>query len=211
MADPLKPVADLIYEPGVLSRVRRSGWWLAGVDRPESVAEHSFRAALIAFVLAEMEGADPEKAAAMALFHDLHEARVLDMHKVGQRYADWEEAEAKAIGEQLARLPRGLKERISGYKHDFQGTASPEAIIARDADHLECLVRAREYQEAGNPQVGDWIANSRSRLRTASARKLAAQCLRTGPQGWWEGLKRRIMEDRGPKHRPLPRGGRARA
>lgn len=191
----LKPLADLIYEAGVLSRVRRSGWWLAGVDRPESVAEHSFRTALIAYVLAEMEGGDPERAAAAALFHDLHEARVLDMHKVGQRYADWDRAEARAIDEQLAGLPPGLRSRIRSYKVGFQNIATKEAAIARDADHLECLVRAREYQAAGNPQVRDWIANSRKRLRTKSAQRLADQCLRTGPQDWWEGLKKRIMED----------------
>ncbi len=194
-AKALKPLADLIYEAGVLSKVRRSGWWLAGVDRPESVAEHSFRTSLIAFVLAAMEGADPERAAAMALFHDLHESRVLDMHKVGQRYADWDAAEGRAIGEQLAGLPGGIRKRISGYKDDFQRTGSREALIVRDADHLECLVRAREYQASGNPQVSDWIRNSRKRLRTASARRLGAQCLRTGPQDWWEGLKRRIMEN----------------
>jgi putative hydrolase of HD superfamily len=159
----LKPLADLIYEAGVLSRVRRSGWWLAGEGRPESVAEHSFRAALIAYLLAEMEGADPERAAAMALFHDLHEARVLDMHKVGQRYADWGKAEAGAMKEQLEGLPGGLRAKISGHKSDFQSAETREAVIARDADHLECLVRAREYQAAGNPQVKDWIANSRRR------------------------------------------------
>ncbi len=191
----LKPLADLIYEAGVLSRVRRSGWWLAGEGRPESVAEHSFRTALIAFLLADMEGADPERAASLALFHDLHETRVLDMHKVGQRYADWEKVEDGAIKEQLARLPDGLKTKISGHKVDFQLAGSLEAAIARDADHLECLVRAREYQAAGNPQVKDWIANSRKRLRTNSAKKLAAQCLRTGPQDWWEGLKKRIMKE----------------
>lgn len=191
----LKPVADLIYESGVLSRVRRSGWWLAGEGRPESVAEHSFRTAIIAYMLAIMERANPDKAAAMALFHDLHEARVLDMHKVGQRYADWDRAEAKAMKEQLDGLPVHLKTKISEYKSDFQLAESREAIITRDADHLECLVRAREYLAAGNPQVKDWIANSRRRLRTGSAKRLAAQCLRTGPQDWWNGLKKGIMEN----------------
>jgi putative hydrolase of HD superfamily len=194
-AGTLKPLADLIYEAGVLSKVRRSGWWLAGMDRPESVAEHSFRTALIAYLLAVMEGRDPERCASMALFHDLHETRVLDMHKVGQRYAAWDKAEAGAIKEQIECLPRALKAKISGYKSDFQAAESREAVIARDADHLECLVRAREYQAGGNPQVKDWIANSRQRLITKSAKSLAAQCLRTGPQDWWEGLKKRIRED----------------
>ncbi len=194
-AETLKPLANLIYEAGVLSRVRRSGWWLAGVEDPESVAEHSFRTALIAYLIAALEGADAERSAALALFHDLHEARVLDMHKVGQRYADWDRAEAGAMGEQLQGLPSGLREKIAGYKNDFQRGESAESLIARDADHLECLVRAREYQAAGNQQVEDWITNSRRRLRTKSAKRLAADCLDTYPQDWWEGLKKRIIED----------------
>ena len=38
-----KEIANYLYELGVLKRVRRSGWWLAGVKDAESVAEHSFR------------------------------------------------------------------------------------------------------------------------------------------------------------------------
>ena len=61
-------VAKYFYELGQLKRVKRSGWWLAGLRDPESVAEHAFRTAAIAYVLAAMEGANPEKAAALALF-----------------------------------------------------------------------------------------------------------------------------------------------
>jgi len=193
-AQEFKTLAHLIYEAGVLFRVRRSGWWLAGVPSPESVAEHSFRTAVIAFVLAHLEGCRPERAAAMALFHDLHESRVLDMHKVGQGYADWEQVELRAIQEQLAALPEDLGKAVRGYKERFQHRTDREATVARDADHLECLVRAREYQSQGQGQVADWIENSRKRLRTGSARRLARELLRTDPQEWWVGLKKSIRE-----------------
>ena len=42
-------------------RVKRSGWWVAGIDDPESVAEHSYRTALLGYILASLEGADPTK------------------------------------------------------------------------------------------------------------------------------------------------------
>jgi hypothetical protein len=38
-------MAKYLYEAGQLKRVKRSGWWIAGVKDPESVAEHSFRTA----------------------------------------------------------------------------------------------------------------------------------------------------------------------
>nr|WP_269785889.1 HD domain-containing protein [Streptomyces antimycoticus] len=42
---------------------RRTGWWMAGVRDPESVAEHAWRTPLIASVIAQLEGADPTRAA----------------------------------------------------------------------------------------------------------------------------------------------------
>jgi putative hydrolase of HD superfamily len=53
-------IAAFGYELGVLKRIRRSGWWHAGVRDPESVAEHSMRVAQIAALIAAEEGADPE-------------------------------------------------------------------------------------------------------------------------------------------------------
>src|SRR5690242_21398926 len=67
------------YELGLLKRVRRSGWWHAGVRDPESVGEHSLRAAQLAALLAAEEGASPERAAFLALWHDTQETRTGDL------------------------------------------------------------------------------------------------------------------------------------
>jgi putative hydrolases of HD superfamily len=34
-------IAKYLYEIGQLKRVKRSGWWMAEIVDPESVAEHS--------------------------------------------------------------------------------------------------------------------------------------------------------------------------
>jgi putative hydrolase of HD superfamily len=49
------------YELGILKRIRRAGWWHAGVRDPESVAEHTMRVAQLAALLAAEEGADPAR------------------------------------------------------------------------------------------------------------------------------------------------------
>src|SRR5215469_9736084 len=48
-----------LYEVGQLKLSKRTGWWHAGVPDPESVAEHTFRTAIIGYVLAVLEDADP--------------------------------------------------------------------------------------------------------------------------------------------------------
>jgi hypothetical protein len=79
-------LTNFLYEMGLLKRYKRTGWLIAGVDNPESIAEHSFRTAIIGYVLAVMEGADPAKTAALCLFHDTQETRIGDVPSVGKGY-----------------------------------------------------------------------------------------------------------------------------
>ena len=58
---------------GQLKRVKRSGWWLAGITDTESVAELSFRTTMLGYILPLLEGANPLKTAVMCLFHDTNE------------------------------------------------------------------------------------------------------------------------------------------
>jgi len=181
--------AKFLYELGQLKRVKRSGWWIAGVKDPESVAEHSFRAAVIAHLLAHLEGADREKAVSMALFHDTAEARTNDAHRIVRRYVEWEGVDRKAVEDQSRRLPDALAEQWISLFTEFEEARSLEAQVARDADLLECLVQAREYQVLGYADVVDWISNAQAALKTKSARELAEECLKTDPKEWWQGLK----------------------
>lgn len=182
-------IARFFFEAGQLKRVKRSGWWLAGVSSPESVAEHSFRTALIGWVLARMEGADAGKVAEACIFQDMSEARLNDMHKLGQRYVDFKQAEKKALEEQSRLLPGELAAAVRELFSSFQNDSSSEAIISRDADLLECAFQAKEYMETGH-DTADWIANVEKLLRTGSARAILAEMKNMKSTGWWSGLKR---------------------
>ena len=179
-----KGIARYLFELGQLKRVKRSGWWVAGVDQPESVADHSFRCAAIAYVLAELEGANPEKAAAIALFHDTGETRVNDQHRVGKTYVDWSGAEEKVVEDQLGRLPAGLRKKLRELYSESVAKDSLEARIAKDADRLECLIQAREYEDRGHHATREWIENALGALETESAKKIAAECSSANPVDW---------------------------
>ena len=182
-------IAKFLYEMGQLKRVKRSGWWIAGVKDPESVAEHTFRTAVIAYLLARLEKADAGKAVLMALFHDLPETRTNDAHRIVRRYTDWRGVDQKAMTEQSKRLPDAVANEVASFFEEFEKEVSPEAKLARDADLLECLIQAREYQALGYQDVADWILNAQTALITESAKAIAAECLRTEPKEWWQGLK----------------------
>ncbi|MGQ0775607.1 MAG: HD domain-containing protein [Pseudonocardiales bacterium] len=76
------------FELGVLKRMRRAGWWHVGVRDPESVAEHSLRVAQLASLIAAIEGADPGRAAFLAVWHDSQETRTGDIPHTARPYLD---------------------------------------------------------------------------------------------------------------------------
>ena len=179
----LSRMVDLLYELGLLKRYKRTGWLVAGVRDPESIADHSFRAAAIAGVIAAMEGADPERAAFMSLFHDTQETRVTDIPYLGKRYLKAAPNE-QVTGEQVRDIPEAVARVIADAVSEYEDNASLEAVCARDADKLECLLQAVEYREQGYQNVQPWIDTSLAALKTTSARRLAEQALNTGSLEW---------------------------
>jgi putative hydrolases of HD superfamily len=181
-------IMNYLYEIGQLKRVKRSGWWMAGIPDPESVAEHSFRTAVLGYLLADLEGADPMRTAMMCLFHDTPEARIMDLHRTAKHYLNVESGEARARSEQIARLPQHTANALLALFDEYEGTHSREALLAHDADLLECLIQAREYQTQGYTQVQDWIDNCKAALQTETARDISTACLTIEPGEWWRGL-----------------------
>ncbi len=186
----MKELADFLFEAGQLKRVKRSGWWVINVKDPETVAEHSFRAAVVGYVLGKLENADVKKVVLMCLFNDFHEARLCDLHKVSQRYIDLKPAENSAFAEQVKDLPENFSGELKTMFNEFQEQSSKEGIIARDADLLENSLQAREYIKQGYSEAQDFIDNVRGLMKTDSAKKLMKQIERSDPDRWWKGLKK---------------------
>lgn len=184
----MKELAKYLYEIGQLKRLRRSGWWIAGIEDPESVAEHSFRVTLLGYILSQLEGGDPLKTIIMCLFHDVPESRLNDWHRIGQRYANLAEIQRQVFSEQVNRLPHNVSEQLTSLMSEFNTGESLEARLAHDADRLECLIQAREYQAQGYKDVQDWINNCEAALITESAKRIAQECLKVEPKEWWQGL-----------------------
>ncbi len=185
----MKDISKFFFELGQLKMVKRSGWWVAGVKDPESVAEHSFRAVMIGRILAELEKADKDKVTMMLLFHDVPEARVNDMHKVGARYVDFDKVELKALEEQVTRLPKNIAKEVLDNFHEMHELKTKEARVAKDADLLECAIQAKEYLEQSYKDCENWIYNIEKRLKTKTGKEFLKLIKKTKPNSWWYGLK----------------------
>jgi putative hydrolase of HD superfamily len=173
-----------LYEVGQLKLSKRTGWWHAGVPEPESIAEHTFRTAVIGYVLAVLERADPNLTAALCLFHDVVETRTGDIPNVAKAYVS-HEPEVRIAADQVGGMPAAVRDAILGAVGRFIDQDSPEALLAKDADRLECLMQAREYEHQGFRNTRPWMDSSMAKLRSASARLLAERSLTMPPDEWW--------------------------
>jgi putative hydrolases of HD superfamily len=183
-----KSVLNFICEAGLLKRTKRSGWSVLGIEPCESVAEHSFRCAVIGYCLAKMEGADPYEVLLMTLFGDIHEARIGDFHKMTQRYLEAPVIEDRAYGEQVEYLPAGLRKELLKARAGYRGQKNRESVIARDADILECLLQAKEYYEHGYLEAMKFTKKAPLFLKTAGARSLWKKAKTSKLNDWWESL-----------------------
>ena len=98
-------LVKFIFEALHLKHVKHEGWRLIGVESPDSVAEHSLCGAQIAYILAKMEGANPEKCATMLIWHDMPETRIGDLHRNASKYlTNKQAAEEEALHDQVSEL-----------------------------------------------------------------------------------------------------------
>ena len=171
-ANPHTNAVNFFAEAGLLKMIKRSGWWVAGIKDPESVAEHSFRCAIIGYYIAHMEKADPFKVLLMALFNDMHEARINDLHKMGHHYIDFREAENKVFKDQVGPLDAGVKDQLGEMRKEYDSQKTKESLVARDADILECLLQAKEYHDQGHKKAEKFFQMAPDHLKTATAKKL---------------------------------------
>ncbi|MBF0523019.1 MAG: HD domain-containing protein [Candidatus Omnitrophica bacterium] len=177
---------NLFAEAGLLKHIKRSGWWVAGIKDPESVAEHSFRCAIMAYYIAHAEGVDPFKTVIMALFNDIHEARINDLHKMGHYYIDFKEAEKKVYKDQIEGLNPVVKLEMERLRKDYDEQKTKESIVARDADILECLLQAKEYYDSGHTKAKKFFQKAPDYLKTKSAQKLWQMIKTWDSSSWWE-------------------------
>jgi len=189
-----KPAAaiavDFFYEAGALKNLSRSGWRLAGIKNAESTADHSYRTAVIAYVIARMEGANAERAATLAVFHDVPEARIGELDKVMAAYHEKSAAERKAVRESEANNLFGGKwySQIIG---EIAARKTAESKAANDADLLECVLTAIEYAQSGFPRAADWAIAKQKLMLTKSGKKLYGEALKSDPSKWWKKIWQR--------------------
>lgn len=140
----MSPILALIHQIGTLKQLKRSGWQLHGCPESESVADHSFRVASMALLLAPKAELNVEKCLALALVHDLAESVVGDI--TPHDGVSKEEQRARERAALTEMLPAEHPDLLLLWE-EFEAGESLEAQFVYQLDKLEAVIQASEYME----------------------------------------------------------------
>lgn len=162
---------------GRLKRVPRSGWVEVRVDSPESVADHTFRTAVLCMIFSDLEGLDGLKMLRMALIHDLSEAIIGDLTP-SEKTGEAKEREDAALKQLLGLLPRRLRERYLQIWLEYAECKTKEAKVVRELEKLEMALQAKEYEVAQPSLKGlERFVESADRVITSSEVRKLLSCI----------------------------------
>ena len=132
---------------GKLKATARSGWIEAGIQKPESVADHTFRTVIICMIYSDLEGLDELKVLRMALIHDFPEAVTGDLTPLKKTRGS-EKKENEAMNQILSLLPEEHRRKYLATWKEYQMGKTREAKAVRQIDKLEMALQAKEYEDA---------------------------------------------------------------
>ena len=158
----LKGLLEFLRDTERLKTVTRSAFTSTG--QIESVAEHSWRLALMAMLMAPaFPDVDASRLVRMCLVHDLGEAIGGDIPAPEQarRRADGA-LEGKSAAERrdlltlVQPLPQSLRDEVVGLWDEYESAETPTAKLAKALDKLETIL---QHTQGTNPPGFDYRFN----------------------------------------------------
>lgn len=140
----MKP-QELINFLGVIEKLKcntRHSW--TSSDRHESVAEHSWRLACMAYLVKdEFPTVDIDKVIVMCLIHDFGEAITGDIPAFNKTKLH-EQIEKDAVDDMISHLPPKTYNELKALFKEMDQMQTPEAKLTKALDKLETLIQHNE-------------------------------------------------------------------
>ena len=187
-----KNTIDFLSICGKLKQTRRTGWtkYKEITSQVESVADHSFRIALMAFVFGLQQEEDKEekvldvqKLVTMALVHDIAESIVGDITPhCGISKEEKNTLEVEAMEKLKETLGDVAGETIETLWLEYENGSSREARVVKELDKLEMLLQASEYEnEYKDVDLTEFYSSCDGSFKTESGKRWVEEILRRRP------------------------------
>ena len=99
---------------------------------------------------------------------------------------DFKDAEKRVFKDQVQGLDSRIKDPLSDLRQEYDGQKTPESLVARDADILECLIQAKEYLDSGYQEAEHFFETAPDHLKTETAKKLWQRISSWDSSAWWQ-------------------------
>lgn len=133
---------DILHTAEKLKTMTRHSWLSDG--RHESVAEHSWRLALMAMLLEDtLPDLDMNKVVKMCLIHDLGEIFTGDVPAFHKKMSD-SEREKELLDRWVASFPQPEQEKWQTLFLEMEEQSSPESRLYKALDKLEAVIQHDE-------------------------------------------------------------------
>ncbi len=175
LKEKIHPMVEIFFEFAQLKNLYRQGWLKRGVKERdcESVAEHSFSMALLAYAIAEEYRPDLDSAKVMklGLFHDLGEIYAGDITPVdGVSEEEKARRELEGVRRVFSKLKNG--EKYVNIWIEYERGESPEAKFAKQADKLETALQAGLYKKMGCERMEEFFLNNGKQINSPELKEI---------------------------------------
>lgn len=180
----MKRDLELLFEVGAFRFVDRT--WTHFLTREfANNAEHSFRVAWTALVIAKHEKmGNAEKILKLALMHDLAESRTGDTNYLSRQYVE----EKTDLAVEDVFKDTVLEQEMRNLWKEYSQRQSIESKIVKDADQLDVDFELREQGAKGNTLERDFAIHRKKavfpKLYTKTAKRLWNAIYATSPHDW---------------------------
>lgn len=185
----MNKLVHFFYEAGKLKDMPRRGWVLIGMKKPASIMDHSYRTALMAWILGRRKKLNMERTIKMALVHDLCELYAGDItpydnglilpkdkkqwpklfdswprfskDKKMQNFLKKHKKEYEALKKLTKDIPSEIGGEIINLWREYEKGTSKEARFVRQINRMETLLQAFEYSKETNkrPYNSWWVGS----------------------------------------------------
>ncbi len=150
--------------------------------RTESVAEHCWRTALMAFLLkSEFPDCDMDRVVGMCLIHDLGECFTGDIPTFLKTEKDRQEEEHQ-LEQWMKSLPADISARLTELFHEMNAQQTKEAKLYKALDKLEALIQHNEAP------ISTWAENEYALNKTYAFDSVDFS-------DWMMALRKEILDD----------------
>lgn len=160
---------DFFYTILELKKTPRKGWKeKVGIDKPESVADHSYGTAIMAMIFSDIEKTDTEKMLKMALLHDLAESITGDFTPNEISKENKKIVENEVMRDILSKLPSNIAEPYRKTWQEFQEGKTKESLLMHDIDRLEMAIQAAKYYSEGysKEKLQEFIESAKKEIKS---------------------------------------------